>query len=66
MHILQQNKRIQRFSKLSYCNMNFMKAKGYKHRTLPSFLEFSYLIAYLLGNMLEKYKINKRSLRNQK
>lgn len=51
MHVLQQKflyKIIQRLSKLSYCKMNFMGAKVYKHRTLPSFLEFSYVIASLI------------------
>lgn len=51
MHVLQQKflyKRIQRLSKLSYCKMNFMEAKVYKHSTLPSFLEFSYVIASLI------------------
>lgn len=60
MQISQQNKRIQRLSKMSYYNMNFMEAKGYKHRTLPSFLEFSYLIAHLLGNMLFREVENKQ------
>lgn len=34
--------------------MNFMEAKVYKHRTLPSFLEFSYLIASLIREYVRK------------